>query len=136
MMIRRCESRRPREQEMRHQAAHGPSAAAFAIPVNRMRPLRQSSVLAVSIYPRGVRVTRSSNRTEQLSRRGTVTEVIAAPAPAQPLNNGPLAGEAADPPFPELLRSNRVRAGLTQRALADLSTISPRAIRDIEAGRA
>jgi transcriptional regulator with XRE-family HTH domain len=54
--------------------------------------------------------------------RGTVTELADAPA--------------ADRPFPELLRSNRERAGLTQRALADLSTISPRAIRDIEAGRA
>ncbi|GAA2479795.1 XRE family transcriptional regulator [Winogradskya humida] len=39
-------------------------------------------------------------------------------------------------PFPELLRHHRVRAGLTQRALADLSTVSPRAIRDLEAGRA
>lgn len=38
--------------------------------------------------------------------------------------------------FPELLRHHRIRAGLTQRALADLSTVSPRAIRDLEAGRA
>lgn len=35
-----------------------------------------------------------------------------------------------------LLRSYRVRAGLTQQALADLSMISSRAIRDLEAGRA
>jgi transcriptional regulator with XRE-family HTH domain len=41
-----------------------------------------------------------------------------------------------DHAFPELLRAHRARAGLTQRALADLSTISPRAIRDLEAGRA
>lgn len=45
-------------------------------------------------------------------------------------------GEAASPPFGEILRSSRFRAGLTQKALADLSTISPRAIRDLEAGRA
>ncbi|AGL17741.1 helix-turn-helix domain-containing protein [Actinoplanes sp. N902-109] len=38
--------------------------------------------------------------------------------------------------FPDLLRHHRVRAGLTQRALADLSTVSPRAIRDLESGRA
>ncbi|MFI5937546.1 helix-turn-helix domain-containing protein [Actinoplanes sp. NPDC051494] len=42
----------------------------------------------------------------------------------------------AERPFPELLRHHRVRAGLTQRALADLSTVSPRAIRDLESGRA
>jgi transcriptional regulator with XRE-family HTH domain len=48
----------------------------------------------------------------------------------------PLESAATDRPFPELLRYHRVRAGLTQRALADLSTISPRAIRDLEAGRA
>ncbi|GAB1642133.1 helix-turn-helix domain-containing protein [Krasilnikovia sp. MM14-A1259] len=45
-------------------------------------------------------------------------------------------GGEADRPFPELLRHHRIRAGLTQRALADLSTVSPRAIRDLEAGRA
>lgn len=38
--------------------------------------------------------------------------------------------------FPAMLRTYRVRAGLTQRALADLSTVSPRTIRDIEAARA
>ena len=38
--------------------------------------------------------------------------------------------------FAELLRSIRVRSGLTQKALADLSTISPRTIRDLESGRA
>jgi transcriptional regulator with XRE-family HTH domain len=43
---------------------------------------------------------------------------------------------AGDPSFPELLRFHRLRAGLTQRALADLSTVSPRAIRDLESGRA
>jgi len=44
--------------------------------------------------------------------------------------------ELSDRPFAEVLRTSRLRAGLTQKALADLSTISPRAIRDIEAGRA
>lgn len=38
--------------------------------------------------------------------------------------------------FAELLRSIRMRSGLTQKALAELSTISPRAIRDLESGRA
>jgi DNA-binding XRE family transcriptional regulator len=46
------------------------------------------------------------------------------------------AAAAPAQPFPELLRHHRVRAGLTQRALADLSTVSPRAIRDLESGRA
>jgi transcriptional regulator with XRE-family HTH domain len=45
-------------------------------------------------------------------------------------------GETADRPFAEVLRFTRLHAGLTQKALADLSTISSRAIRDIEAGRA
>ncbi|GLY94055.1 helix-turn-helix domain-containing protein [Actinoplanes sp. NBRC 103695] len=58
----------------------------------------------------------------------------------------PLAGEPSllEPPglppastsFPDLLRHHRVRSGLTQRTLADLSTVSPRTIRDLEAGRA
>ncbi len=38
--------------------------------------------------------------------------------------------------FGGLLRSQRIRAGLSQQALAELSTISERAIRDLEAGRA
>ncbi|MEV6602162.1 helix-turn-helix domain-containing protein [Actinoplanes sp. NPDC051346] len=38
--------------------------------------------------------------------------------------------------FPDLLRHHRLRSGLTQRALSDLSTVSPRTIRDLEAGRA
>lgn len=45
-------------------------------------------------------------------------------------------GDADDPPFHEMLRSQRILAGLTQQALADLSKISPRTIRDLEAGRA
>lgn len=44
--------------------------------------------------------------------------------------------ETEAPSFPELLRFKRVQAGLTQRMLADLSTVSPRAIRDLESGRA
>lgn len=42
---------------------------------------------------------------------------------------------AEAPSFPELLRYKRVQAGLTQRTLADLSTISPRTIRALESGR-
>ncbi|MEV8435792.1 helix-turn-helix domain-containing protein [Actinosynnema sp. NPDC051121] len=38
--------------------------------------------------------------------------------------------------FGELLRKHRMKRGATQRQLADLSTISVRAIRDLEAGRA
>ena len=38
--------------------------------------------------------------------------------------------------FGELLRKHRIKRGATQRQLADLSTISVRAIRDLEAGRA
>lgn len=37
--------------------------------------------------------------------------------------------------FPELVRRTRLRAGLTQQQLADLSAISVRAVRDLEAGR-
>ncbi|GAA0247124.1 helix-turn-helix domain-containing protein [Saccharothrix mutabilis subsp. mutabilis] len=38
--------------------------------------------------------------------------------------------------FGELLRKHRMKRGATQRQLADLSTVSVRAIRDLEAGRA
>lgn len=38
--------------------------------------------------------------------------------------------------FGELLKKHRMKCGATQRQLADLSTISVRAIRDLEAGRA
>lgn len=40
------------------------------------------------------------------------------------------------PLFAQLLRRHRSRVGLTQRELADLSTVSVRAIRDLEQGRA
>lgn len=53
-----------------------------------------------------------------------------------PLDTVSSSDAADDPPFHEILRSHRVLAGLTQQALADLSKISPRAIRDLEAGRA
>ncbi|MFC6093067.1 helix-turn-helix domain-containing protein [Saccharothrix lopnurensis] len=43
---------------------------------------------------------------------------------------------SVDRQFGELLRQHRMRRGATQRQLADLSTISVRAIRDLEAGRA
>jgi transcriptional regulator with XRE-family HTH domain len=36
----------------------------------------------------------------------------------------------------ELLRSHRKRAGMTQRQLADLSTLSERAVRNLESGKA
>ncbi|MEU5668258.1 helix-turn-helix domain-containing protein [Streptomyces longwoodensis] len=46
-------------------------------------------------------------------------------------------GTADVPPqFGSLMRRHRLRIGLTQRELADLSTISVRAIRDLEQGRA
>lgn len=60
----------------------------------------------------------------------------AVPATAEPPDRRAAGSEAEDESFPELLRSLRERSGLTQRALADLSTISPRAIRDLESGRA
>jgi transcriptional regulator with XRE-family HTH domain len=65
-----------------------------------------------------------------------VTDFFPVPAASHPIDNAPASGEDAERLFPDLLRSHRVRAGLTQRALADLSTISPRAIRDLETGRA
>jgi len=43
--------------------------------------------------------------------------------------------QLADRPFPELVRTTRLRAGLTQQQLADLSALSVRAVRDLEAGR-
>jgi transcriptional regulator with XRE-family HTH domain len=39
------------------------------------------------------------------------------------------------PGFPELMRRTRLRAGLTQQQLADLSALSVRAVRDLETGR-
>src|SRR5208282_4004737 len=54
----------------------------------------------------------------------------------RPLDTPSSSGDADDPTFHEILRSHRNLAGLTQQALADLSTISPRTIRDLEAGRA
>jgi transcriptional regulator with XRE-family HTH domain len=54
----------------------------------------------------------------------------------------PVSGEAAEPPshgvprFGELLRRHRIDRGATQRQLADLSTVSVRAIRDLELGKA
>ena len=65
-----------------------------------------------------------------------MTDVHPGPAAIRPLDIVPIARETGDRPFPQLLRSRRVLAGLTQQALADLSTISPRTIRDLEAGRA
>jgi len=44
-------------------------------------------------------------------------------------------GNTSQRQFSELLRSYRIRRGVTQRQLADLSTVSVRAIRDLELGR-
>ncbi|RSS60448.1 XRE family transcriptional regulator [Streptomyces sp. WAC06614] len=44
--------------------------------------------------------------------------------------------DSAESPIGALIRSHRLRIGLTQRELADLSTISVRAIRDLEQGKA
>lgn len=59
-------------------------------------------------------------------------------AESQPPRHGRRADQNPDHSllFSTLLRSYRVRSGLTQQALADLSLISPRAIRDLEASRA
>jgi len=65
-----------------------------------------------------------------------VIEILDVHPASQPLNGSPSSARDTDHPFSQLLRSHRVRAGLTQQTLADLSTISPRAIRDLEAGRA
>ena len=65
-----------------------------------------------------------------------MTDTVSVRTTAQLSGDGPLTGATTDQPFPELLRSCRVRAGLTQQALAAASTVSPRAIRDLEAGRA
>lgn len=47
------------------------------------------------------------------------------------------AGQSEDvPQFGALVRKHRIRIGLTQRELADFSTISVRAIRDLEQGKA
>lgn len=67
-----------------------------------------------------------------------LTGITPVAAESQPPDHGRLAGQSLDhsPLFSMLLRSCRVQAGLTQQALADLSLVSPRAIRDLEAGRA
>jgi transcriptional regulator with XRE-family HTH domain len=44
-------------------------------------------------------------------------------------------GNRSQQPFSEVLRTVRTRRGVTQRQLADLSTVSVRAIRDLELGR-
>lgn len=56
---------------------------------------------------------------------------------------GPVIGNGADRngrfvqrKFGELLKAHRTKRGATQRQLADLSTVSIRAIRDLESGRA
>ncbi|MEU5366171.1 helix-turn-helix domain-containing protein [Streptomyces sp. NPDC005925] len=60
--------------------------------------------------------------------------VSAPPAPALPSAPTPAAQETSL--IGSLIRSHRLRIGLTQRELADLSTISVRAIRDLEHGKA
>jgi transcriptional regulator with XRE-family HTH domain len=57
--------------------------------------------------------------------------------PAPPPVSAPAGHEAQETsPVGSLIRSHRLRIGLTQRELADLSTISVRAIRDLEQGKA
>ncbi|QDY75590.1 helix-turn-helix domain-containing protein [Streptomyces qinzhouensis] len=52
------------------------------------------------------------------------------------MNPAHSAETVSDSPVGALIRAHRLRIGLTQRELADLSTISVRAIRDLEHGRA
>ncbi|MGZ2359614.1 helix-turn-helix domain-containing protein [Streptomyces sp. 372A] len=52
------------------------------------------------------------------------------------LSHPPQATPATTAPLGSLIRGHRLRIGLTQRELADLSTISVRAIRDLEKGKA
>ncbi|AZK92917.1 helix-turn-helix domain-containing protein [Streptomyces tsukubensis] len=52
------------------------------------------------------------------------------------MNPAPFAETVTDSQVGALIRAHRLRIGLTQRELADLSTISVRAIRDLEHGRA
>ncbi|MEW2126564.1 helix-turn-helix domain-containing protein [Streptomyces sp. NPDC007259] len=52
------------------------------------------------------------------------------------LSHPPQDTPAATAPLGSLIRGHRLRIGLTQRELADLSTISVRAIRDLEKGKA
>ncbi|WP_405900719.1 helix-turn-helix domain-containing protein [Streptomyces sp. NBC_00727] len=52
------------------------------------------------------------------------------------LSHPPQDTPAATAPLGALIRGHRLRIGLTQRELADLSTISVRAIRDLEKGKA
>ncbi|MEV4949399.1 helix-turn-helix domain-containing protein [Streptomyces sp. NPDC053755] len=52
------------------------------------------------------------------------------------MNSALTAGPTQDTQIGALIRAHRLRMGLTQRELADLSTISVRAIRDLEHGRA
>lgn len=70
----------------------------------------------------------------------TLADTRTAPSPAASALPAP--APALTPPAQEtsligsLIRSHRLRIGLTQRELADLSTISVRAIRDLEHGKA
>ncbi|MFE3692241.1 multiprotein-bridging factor 1 family protein, partial [Streptomyces sp. NPDC059129] len=52
------------------------------------------------------------------------------------MNPAHFAETVTDSQVGALIRAHRLRIGLTQRELADLSTISVRAIRDLEHGRA
>jgi transcriptional regulator with XRE-family HTH domain len=60
-------------------------------------------------------------------------DTLAVRIPSVPVS-APAAQETS--PIGSLIRSHRLRIGLTQRELADLSTISVRAIRDLEHGKA
>src|SRR5262245_66685677 len=47
-----------------------------------------------------------------------------------------VAAAKVESPIGQLIRQHRTRIGLTQRELADFSTVSVRAIRDLEHGKA
>ncbi|MFJ3904460.1 helix-turn-helix domain-containing protein [Streptomyces sp. NPDC090025] len=67
-----------------------------------------------------------------------VTGEVPDPAPATAPDPAPATDQASAPPgpFARLLRTFRSSAGLTQQQLADFATLSVRAIRDLEHGRA
>lgn len=77
-----------------------------------------------------------ARRTSAEAKEEAVSGNIIPESPAS--DRGRMAGGNPDRSllFPMLLRSCRVQAGLTQQALADLSMVSSRTIRDLEAGRA
>ncbi|MER5882969.1 helix-turn-helix domain-containing protein [Streptomyces sp. NPDC001941] len=77
------------------------------------------------------------NTTAVQSVPSSIPSLSYAPRGAAPAASPAGAGPAQDStPLGSLIRAHRLRIGLTQRELADLSTISVRAIRDLEQGKA